>query len=545
MKATPLFNVNGVIGRGAYEEPDFPTAESLVAHMDYLGVDRSLVSHVEARDLSPVWGNQRLLEEIAESGSGDRLIPAFVVAPSCLYERGTLEFLKKSCASGRVRALRIHPETNRYPIILLERVLGELAKWKPVVFWECRHGGANDFRDIVHLAETLPNVSFILTGRGMFGFGSIIDAMWRRDNILADTSLMYVVEYLNVVIEEFGAERLVFGIGSKTHYGAAVAALAHAQISESDRVKIAHGNIERLLGLKPMTAKLARVPDFSKRKPLWETFRGGEAIKNINVIDAHGHIGPLGLGVYFRDVDLPTQAEKMTVNMKRLGIGRTIVSASHALFANSLEGNRLVESELGSPRGMFSGYVVFNPLYKDDLAPELDGLFKSGFFVGFKLLASYWKIPLTDPRYKPVWEYAERYCLPILMHTWDDAFNSPAMLEDIVRKYPHALFLLGHSGGGTRGRREAEELTLANTNVFLEFCGSFTTPLAYEATMKSVGPDRIVFGTDTWGHDPAWELGRYLSIPFPDKALAPGLGDNVLRLLNASMLKSTSKRRHM
>ena len=52
--------------------------------------------------------------------------------------------------------------------------------------------------------------------------------------------------------ENFGADRVLFGTGFKTHYGAAIAALAQANLSNEQRELIAHGNIERLLKLKPL-----------------------------------------------------------------------------------------------------------------------------------------------------------------------------------------------------------------------------------------------------------------------------------------------------
>ncbi|MFA6293209.1 MAG: hypothetical protein WC637_15595, partial [Victivallales bacterium] len=122
MSITSLFNVNAMIGDGAYEEAPFTSAESLVKHLDYLGIDRSLVAHVEARDLNPTWGNRRLLKEIAASGYPDRLIPAFVISPSCYYEKGALSFLKENLSSGKIRALRIYPSVSRFPILLLERI---------------------------------------------------------------------------------------------------------------------------------------------------------------------------------------------------------------------------------------------------------------------------------------------------------------------------------------------------------------------------------------------------------------------------------------
>ena len=132
-----FFNVNALIGNGAYEEAQYPSAESLVKHLDYLEIDRSLVSHVEARDLNPTWGNRRLLKEISESGHSDRLIPAFVISPSCYYEKGALDFLKENLSSEKVRALRIYPSVSRFPILLLERIFIELAGWEPMVLWDC------------------------------------------------------------------------------------------------------------------------------------------------------------------------------------------------------------------------------------------------------------------------------------------------------------------------------------------------------------------------------------------------------------------------
>jgi predicted TIM-barrel fold metal-dependent hydrolase len=533
MNNTQLFNVNALIGNGAYEEAQFPTAKSLVEHLDYLGIDRSLVSHVEARDLNPTWGNRRLLGEIEESGLSDRLIPAFVISPSCYYENGALAFLNENLKSGKVRALRVYPSVSRFPILLLERILAELEQWEPSVFCDCAtFGSDNDIRDFVVLAEKFPKMSFVFTQKMWPGFGSIIDAMWRRKNIYVDISWVHMRDTVNLMIDDFGAERLLFGVGYKSHYGASIAALAHYQITQEQRDLIGHGNIERLLKIKPLKKKLSSGPQILDEKPLWNIFREGQPLKGVEVIDAHGHVGPTHRGWYIRNIEFKEQIEVLTDQMERLGIRKTVVSAETALFGEPVEGNRFTEKYLLDHLEHFAGYLVFNPLYGKGMTAELDNFFKRGFFIGFKILAGYWKIPVTDSGYEVVWKYADKYRLPILLHTWDDSYNSPAMLKDIVKRYPDASFLLGHSGGGTRGRIEAEDLAIANKNVFLEFCGTFTTPRPFEDSMKKVGIDRVLFGSDTGAHDQAWELGKYLSMPVPDKQLIPGLGENFLKILN-------------
>ena len=528
MNKVNFFNINGSIGCGAYDTPEYPTAEDFASHLDYLGVDRSLVWHIQARDFNPATGNKRLLQEIADSGLQERLLPAFVITPACYYEYGTMDFLRESFASGKVKALRIIPSVSRFPIRQLERILMELAEFKPLLLWDCgTFTNENDFHDIEYLAEKLPQVNFAMTQKMWPGFGSIIDLMWRCPNVYVDISWVHMRGTIELLKDEFGIERILFGIGNKAHYGAAAAMLAHAQISDAERELIAHGNIERLLKVSPLIKKLAAEPEILKQKPLWCKFRDGQALDNIKIIDAHGHDGPHTRGWFLREGTIKSIVEQMD----RLGVNKLIMSGERALFSDAVEGNIKLEKDAQDYKGRIAGYLSFNPRYGKKLSALFDDFFSRDFYVGFKLLASYWKIPLTDPAYIPVWEYADKHKLPVLLHTWDDSYNSPAMLTEIVKKYPNAIFLLGHSGGGTPGRLEAEKLALENDNVYLEFCGTFTTPMPFEDSAEKVGWDKVLFGSDTGAHCEAWELGRYLSMPVPDKTLEAGLAANIESIL--------------
>ncbi|MFN2352602.1 MAG: amidohydrolase family protein, partial [Kiritimatiellia bacterium] len=461
MSNLALFNVNGCIGRGAYEVPEYPTAQSFVEHLDYLEIDRSLVWHVVARDLHPLTGNQRLLREIEEAGLQERLLPAFVITPACFYERGVLDYLRLQLACGRVRALRISPKTSRFPIREIERVLGELARFEPVLFWDCRESyGAHDLRDLESLAQALPKVNFVLTQKMWGGFSGVLDLLWRCPNTSVDISWLHMRDTLELLTERFGAERVLFGIGPRAHYGAAIAALAHADLTSFQRELIAHGNLERLLKIEPLSGKLTRPPAQLAQKPLWQAFRSGQPVTGVDVIDAHGHTPPHTRGWVMRNQDTATAPEAFIRRMDRLGVKQLILSSEAALFGENLAGNLETEKQLMPYRERLAGYLVFNPLYGEEMTPHLDDFFKRGFYVGFKLLASYWKCPVTDAGYRPVWEFADRHALPILLHTWNDRHDSPAMLDEIVARYPRAVFLLGHSGGGSPGRLEAEALAL-------------------------------------------------------------------------------------
>jgi len=528
----PLFDVNGAFGCGAFARPDFPEAADLLAHMDRLGVARALAWHAQARDLNPSVGNPKLLQAIEETdGAADRLVPSFVIYPPMFFELGAMDCLLGALESGRVRAVRAFQATSRFDLPELERVLKEIARFDPALIWDVRdRRGPQDYRELVALAERFPAVRFVCAQAMWPQMNPLLDMMWRRANILTDTSWLHVRGDIELVVKQFGADRIVFGTGPKAHGGAAIAALAHAQISDEARERIAHRNLEGLLSMGPVEAPPARPARADK--PLWDAFRGGAAVADVDVIDAHGHLGPAVAGYVIEESGYAEQLPGMAKQMDRLGVGRMIASSQDALFGHCVEGNRILADEAAPFGDRFLGYVSYNPLYAEELDRRLDEFFSGAFFVGFKLLCDYWRVPVTDERFASVWEYANARRLPILLHTWQGPHDSPAMLRDIAPAYPDAVFLLGHSGGGDAGRREAVDLAAENSNVYLEFCGSFTSAILWEDTLARVGADRYVFGTDAAFHNPAWEMGRLLSLDAPDAELVPILGANMRGILS-------------
>ena len=313
--ATPI-----KIGKGAYEKPEFSTPESLLKHLDYLGIDRSLVFSVEAQDYSPIVGNKNLLQTLEPFQK--RLFPAFVITPADFFEFGTMEWLKEQAKAGN-RAYCLRPEMSRFPIRQIERVLAELAPFHPVLFLDTGYkGNDSDFRDLEVLAEKYPTAYFILCKQMWGGFGNLLDLMWRRKNVGLDISWLHMRDTIELIIEQFGIERLFFGIGHTTHYGAAVGVLAHAQITHEQRELIAHGNLEKLLGSSPLEKKLAHEPDFAD-KPLWKKFKEGGALEGVKVYDVHTHLeGPTTRGWFIRENNPADALDHMIQFMDRHGVDK-------------------------------------------------------------------------------------------------------------------------------------------------------------------------------------------------------------------------------
>lgn len=521
------FDLNYQLGRGTLNNGDYDTVEAILEQMDYLGIDRSLVWSAEARDWSAVNGNRELLEIIEPFSK--RLFPCFVITPRDYYEKGTVDFYQQQCASGRVRAFRISPVSGRSPVRECEFVLQKLAEYKPLVLIDTRELNLTDYADLELLARSLPTVKFVLNQKIWCDLDVVFNLMKRCENILLDTSWLHVRNTIESAIGLFGADRLLFATGHKNQYGAAIGALAHAEISDADREKIAHGNAEALLDLMPSDIEIT-TPEILQRKPLWCSFARGEMPTDIKIIDAHTHQGGPALNGYLLpDSDAEAALPEMIRVMDKFNIAQSIVIGSRALCGNCLKGNRELAEQTLPYRDRLHGYWVFNPHQCADISEEvLAEEFADGFFAGFKIFSGYWKIQHDDKRFKTMWEFAEKRSLPVLLHTWNDI----EPLENVVPRYKHVKFILAHSGGGNSGRLEAVKLALKYKNVFLDSCGTFCATLPLADAVKTLGADRFIFGSDAAYHNTAYELAALLSMPLEDDLLRPILCKTIRDLVN-------------
>lgn len=329
------FALNAMIGKGAYDVPEFSSPKSLIEHLDYLGIDRTLVYSVRARDFSPIIGNRELIDEISQYR--ERLIPSFVLTPADFFGKDIIAYYKAKLASGDVRAFRLCPDYSRFPVRQIERVLAELADYEPVILMDYSGFSSNemDFRDSEYLADKYRQVKFVICQKMWNGFGSVLDLMWRCSNIYLDTSWLHMRDTIELLRDEFGIDRVLFGIGYKSHYGAAIGALAHANVTQDEREAIAHGNLERLLGMAPLQKKLAVDPPLLKEKPLWQKFRDGGSLDNLEVYDVHGHCGPHTRGWFLRDSNPETYLGTLIQHMDGNGVATLFLSSKGSIQRRS------------------------------------------------------------------------------------------------------------------------------------------------------------------------------------------------------------------
>jgi predicted TIM-barrel fold metal-dependent hydrolase len=530
----PLFDCNKYLGPGFPQRPDFPGATDLLAHLNRLGIDRAVAWHTAARDLHPMAGNEQLLCEIEAACAHDRIIPSFVIAPSMINEPGVMDRFLDLVRTHHVRAFHFFPNKLGWSLSDIAPVIRTILPFNPVLFLDSFENLGKDLEGIMSFSAEFPQVSLIYTNAMWVHYKNLYDLMEARCNIFVDTSLLHIYRTNEYIIQKFGVERLIFGAGYKSNNGASIASLTHAEISPEHAQLIAHGNLERLLGIKsPLSGARSVIGD-----RLWHRLLRQEHL-GPDIIDAHTHLCRTKADWDDHDrTDIDSHAKQALRQMDNMGV-RTMIIAEYTVFDPDLStGNTYIEEHLSPYGDRFSGYFCGLAAKSDSaekLVPRLDEIFSRPYYVGFKMHNNHWSIPVTDPCFVPIWEYADTHRLPILLHTWNDNYDAPKMLKDIVTRYPNAIFLLGHSGN--EDRPDAEKLVLENQNVYLEWCGSFLNTTDWRETLERLGNRCLVYGSDfiswesKWGHDPAWEMGRLLSLDVPDETLLPILGGNMRSIL--------------
>jgi uncharacterized protein len=530
----PFFDCNKYFGPGFPKRPDFPGATDLLAHMDRLGIDRAVAWHTNARDLNPMAGNVQLIHEIEKSSCRKRIIPSFIIAPTLISEQVVMDQFLDLVRKHQIRAFHFFPQNAGWSLRDIAPVVRQIQVYKPVLFLDSFDNMGDDLSGIMDFSAEFPNVSIIFTNAMWVHYNKLYKLLEARPNIFVDTSLLHMYLTHEHFIKNYGVDRLIFGTGYRSNNGASIASLVHAEISPDHAQMIAHGNLERMLGIEsPLSGTRPVTGD-----RLWHRLLRQEQ-PGPDIIDGHTHMSrTLAKWEDHDQIDIDSHARQALRRMDRMGVSSMII-AEYTVYDPDLSGGKTwMEEHLSAYGDRFHGYfsgLAFNPENEKTLTPRMDEIFSRPYYVGFKMHNNHWSIPVTDPRFEPVWKYADKHHLPILLHTWDDKYDAQKMLTDIVARYPNAIFILGHSGNADR--MDAEILARENPNVYLEWCGSFLNPTDRRETLDRLGNNRLVYGSDfiswesQWGHDPAWEMGRLLSLDVPDETLIPILGANMRKIL--------------
>lgn len=105
----------------------------------------------------------------------------------------------------------------------------------------------------------------------------------------------------------------------------------------------------------------------------------------------------------------------------------------------------------------------------------------------------------------PIFETARELNLPILIHSGEQPYSIPATVDFVAGEFPDVKMIIAHLG--TQGEMfTIESLLVAgrHPNVFVE--SSFAMPHMLIEAVHSVGPERVIFGSNCPPLEPTQQL---------------------------------------
>lgn len=152
------------------------------------------------------------------------------------------------------------------------------------------------------------------------------------------------------------------------------------------------------------------------------------------------------------------------------------------------------------------GYARMNPRYGDDAVELFDRAVREYGMRGLKLHpVTYVMHPASEPTLALI-RHAASLGLPTLFHCGDEDFTLPLQIAEAARAVPEATIILGHMGGFFHVR-DAIRAAKQCPNLILE-TSAMPYPALIAAAVDAVGAERVLFGSDGPGCDPAIEVEK-------------------------------------
>lgn len=175
------------------------------------------------------------------------------------------------------------------------------------------------------------------------------------------------------------------------------------------------------------------------------------------------------------------------------------------------------------------GFARLNPSYRAEARRALDEAVLERGFRGVKLHPT---TTLAHPAGDATVALLERCAeldVPALFHCGDDPYTTPQAIEVAAARVPRCRVVMGHMGGYLHVD-DALAAAARQPNLYLE-----TSAMPYPAKIAEavglIGPERVLFGSDGPGCNPALEVHKVRLAGLEPAAERLVLGENAARVL--------------
>ena len=265
-------------------------------------------------------------------------------------------------------------------------------------------------------------------------------------------------------------------------------------------------------------------------------------INGIEIIDAHCHIYPekiaekavAGTDRFYDTVSFAkgTVSDLLDVGVGA-GIDRFIVQSVATTPKQVKSINEFIKTEVDTYPDKLIGLGTLHP-ESEDIKGDVDHLIELGLH-GVKLHPDIQGFKIDDYRCLKIYEICEEKNLPILMHTGDKRYDNsnPNRLLPVLEIYNNLTVIGAHFGGWSIWEEAAEKYK-GIKNFYVDCSSSFNyiDKATAKRLIRTLGADRVLFGTDYPMWNPKAELEYFLSLGLDSEEIMSILNINAKKIFN-------------
>lgn len=271
------------------------------------------------------------------------------------------------------------------------------------------------------------------------------------------------------------------------------------------------------------------------------------------IIDCHVHLN------HYADENLDAlgaSVAKLQATMRRNRIDVAVILTSYRISPGRPSTRQVVDAVKGIPSLRVVAGVPFETLGAEKIV-ELDGMLAEGSICGLKLYPGYEPFYPADPKLEPVYQLAEKYDVPVMIHCGDTysvkgkvKYAHPLHVDEVAVDHPGVKFVICHLGNPWL--TDCMEVVYKNPNVQADISGLVLGNFSerFELFMRRQLQDLLVWGVDPkdvlYGTDwPISSMESYLAfmedlkIPPSDKRAI--MCDNAARLFRIPIVSNAGR----
>jgi len=252
----------------------------------------------------------------------------------------------------------------------------------------------------------------------------------------------------------------------------------------------------------------------------------------LRVFDAHLHC-PSESGNVWQWYPVTKSFEEFVRYLDRTGVQQGIINSVRCQEAKTpaefIAGNREVARYVETYKGRFLGACVVNPLFIDEALREIEDCRKQLGFVWVGELCNY-----MAPFEYTIKEFELLVAQVVKLNMVLDVHTELEEMEYIIQKFPQATIVFPHFGDGHEYEHIFKRIDLVakNPNCYLDTSGYGHDRVGMlEYAVKTIGDDRVLFGSDFSINCPATVLARIENALISEEQKTKILANNLRALL--------------